>query len=152
MDTEVDTAPEPLFRPAKRRKFLRRRPQDNADSNDAADEARSESSENARLGPGTQTTLDQNKEESSSDTGIVRLRRPRAVHKGGIRFSATSRPGRDDSRQQQTALEPTVDPEKEKVQLMCDRFTAYTGQTVDVDKHMYGFPRETMSVLGGLTR
>lgn len=147
MDTEVDIAPEPVFRPAKRRKFLRRRPDDNTEENGAAASPAAESSEKAQLAPESQATLDEDKEEIMPAASVVRLRRPHAVHKGGIRFSATSRPGKDDGRQQQTALGPAVNPEKEKLQAMCDRFTAYTGQTVDVDKHMYGLSsRNILSV------
>ncbi|KAJ5585368.1 uncharacterized protein N7459_005168 [Penicillium hispanicum] len=137
MDTEVDIAPESLFRSAKRRKFVRRRPDDNTDENGASSEAAAESSGQARLAPESQLNPDGEKEENALATGVARLRRPHAIRKGGIGFSATSRPGRDENRQ--TALGPAVDTEKEKVQAMRDRFTVYTGQTVDVDKHMMAY-------------
>ncbi|KAJ5169346.1 Hepatocellular carcinoma-associated antigen 59 [Penicillium coprophilum] len=120
MDTQEDIVPtESLFRPAKKRKFMRRRPEvpdtEEADNqNDNPDESRALGSNN--------------------------LRRPRALRKGGIGFSTASRLGDDQG--QQLALVPAAgEIEDEKMRAMNERFTGYTGQTVDVDKHMYdGFP------------
>ncbi|KAJ5779136.1 Hepatocellular carcinoma-associated antigen 59 [Penicillium paradoxum] len=115
MDPEENIVPtESLFRPAKKRKFMRRRPDDEPedvdDQNDNAD---------APQAPGRNN-----------------LRRPRAIRKGGIGFSTASRLG-DDQGQQLALVSAAGDTEDEKIRAMNERFTGYSGQTVDVDKHMY---------------
>lgn len=128
MDPDPDIAPEPLFRPAKRRKFIRRRPDDS--SKTTAGDRIADSNEN----DGAQPALDE--DDNTETTGVVRLRRPHTTRKGGIGFSATSRMGQDDGRQ--TALGAARELDKETVQDMRDRFTGNSGQAVDVDRHMYG--------------
>ncbi|KAF9241905.1 hypothetical protein DTO013E5_6868 [Penicillium roqueforti] len=120
MDTQEDTMPiESLFRPAKKRKFMRRRPDHEILDTEEAD--------NQNDNPGASQAL-----------GSNNLRRPRAIRKGGIGFSTASRLGDDQG--QQLALVPVAgDTENEKIQAMNERFTGYTGQTVDVDKHMMAF-------------
>jgi hypothetical protein len=84
-------------------------------------------------------------EESTQSTGVVRLRRPNPARKGGIGFSATSRPGQNANRQS-SALVPGRDPEKESIRDMTERFTGNAGQTVDVDRHMYDpFPLQELA-------
>lgn len=134
MDTD-DIVPEPLFRPAKRRKFVRRRPDDNSEDTTAGDQV---ADSNEKDGRAASSRAAPDADEDTGSTGVIRLRRPHITRKGGIAFSATSRSGKDDSRQ--TALGPARDLEKETVQDMCDRFTGHTGQTVDVDRHMYEDP------------
>ncbi|KAJ5138876.1 Hepatocellular carcinoma-associated antigen 59 [Penicillium bovifimosum] len=115
MDTEPNAVPtEPLFRPAKKRKFLRRRPDDE-----------------------TENTDNQNADSDTPQaSGSNNPRRPRPVRKGGIGFTTTSRLG--DTQGQQVALVPAGgDPDDEKIRAMNERFTGYTGQSVDVDRHMY---------------
>ncbi|KAJ5375115.1 Hepatocellular carcinoma-associated antigen 59 [Penicillium concentricum] len=122
MDTQEDVVPtESLFRPAKKRKFMRRRP-----GHEIAD---TEEADNQNVTPG-----------ASQAPGSNNLRRPRAVRKGGIGFSTASRLGDDQG--QQLALVPAPaagETEDEKIRAMNERFTGYTGQTVDVDKHMMAF-------------
>ncbi|CDM36427.1 hypothetical protein CBS147339_7376 [Penicillium roqueforti] len=120
MDTQEDILPiESLFRPAKKRKFMRRRPDHEILDTEEAD--------NQNDNPGASQAL-----------GSNNLRRPRAIRKGGIGFSTASRLGDDQG--QQLALVPAAgDTENEKIQAMNERFTGYTGQTVDVDKHMMAF-------------
>lgn len=135
MDADHLTSPEPLFRPVKRRKFVRRRPDHESDdiSGHASESMREENSD--PRAPESQPTLHTD-EEATQTAGVIRLRRPPRARKGGIEFS-TSRPAAGDDRA--TAPGATADDlDKEKVQAMCDRFTAHTGQMVDVDKHMYG--------------
>ncbi|KAJ5875564.1 uncharacterized protein N7473_012911 [Penicillium subrubescens] len=136
MDTEVDIAPENLFRPAKRRKFARRRQDDPEETTSAAAESVAESTDKA---PGaTESKLSDDADDSTHATGVVRLRRPKAIRKGGIGFSATPRPsGKDDNRQ--TALSTIEDQDKEPIQAMGDRFQMYTGQAEDVDRHMMAY-------------
>ncbi|CAG8904514.1 unnamed protein product [Penicillium egyptiacum] len=122
MDHQEDIVPTDfLFRPAKKRKFMRRRPDYET--------------------PDTEEADDQNDSPGASQPpGSNNIRRPRAVRKGGIGFSTASRLG--DGQGQQLALVPAVgETEDEKIRAMNERFTGYTGQTVDVDKHMYrSFP------------
>lgn len=118
MDPQEDVVPtESLFRPAKKRKFMRRRPDHET--------------------PDTEEADNQNDNHGASQApGSNNIRRPRAVRKGGIGFSTASRLGDDQG--QQLALVPAAgEIEDEKIRAMNERFTGYTGQTVDVDKHMY---------------
>lgn len=126
MDTELQPAPESLFRPVKRRKFLRRRPDhEQEDSQEVNDES----------GRGNVHSTAQTPQETDD---VVRLRRPQRTRKGGIEFSTTSSRQTTDNEAQAVASRPTEETEDERILAMCDRFTAHTGQTVDVDKHMYG--------------
>lgn len=130
MDPEPDIVHESLFRPAKKRKFMRRRPDHETPETSDADLAPSPANQN-NLSPGRQSQAD-----APITTKPAASRRLRPVRKGGIGFSTTSRLGDEQSRQ--LALGPASgDPDQEKIQAMNERFTGYTGQTVDVDKHMY---------------
>lgn len=133
MDAEADPLTEPIFRPVKRRKFARRRLDDTNDAGTAHDFT-GESNEHDRAAPPSQSSRDGDQDTETAN--VVRLRRAHAARKGGIGFSATSRLGRDGSRQADPVS--VEDQEKERVRAMGDRFTGRTGQTVDVDKHMYG--------------
>lgn len=117
MDPQENVVPtESLFRPAKKRKFMRRRPDHET--------------------PDTEETDNQNDNHASQAPGSNNIRRPRTIRKGGIGFSTASRLGDDHG--QQLALVPAAgETEDEKIRAMNERFTGYTGQTVDVDKHMY---------------
>lgn len=134
MNTDADLAPEPVFRPVKRRKFARRRPDDDSDT---ADRPLGESNEQERA-PAPSHSTENSDAQSADSVNVVRLRRLQPSRRGGIAFSATSRFGKDGS--SHPALGPVEDHEKDRVQAMCDRFTGYTGQMVDVDRHMYGNP------------
>ncbi|KAJ6086024.1 hypothetical protein N7486_010305 [Penicillium sp. IBT 16267x] len=131
MDTEVDAVPEVLFRPAKRRKFIPRR------INDTDSSAASEAATPSRNDNQTPEALSAGDEDQTAEpTNVVRLRRPQQSRKGGIGFSTTSR-SKDGNRQ--TALASAEEMETDRLQAMCDRFTTYTGQSEDVDKHMMAF-------------
>lgn len=129
MDTEVDVAPELLFRPAKRRKFIPRRTTD-TDSSAAIEAATPSRNDNQT--PEVQSTGDE--DQTEQPTNVVRLRRPQQSRKGGIGFSTTSL-SKNGSRK--TALVSAEEMETDRIQAMGDRFTTYTGQSEDVDKHMY---------------
>lgn len=136
---DVDIAPESLFRPAKRRKFIRRRPDEDAEETETSrDITTTTSTTDQKHVPDGQSKLNEGDDESTQSTGVVRLRRPNPARKGGIGFSATSRPGQNSNRQ--SALVPSRESEKESIRDMTDRFTGNAGQTVDVDKHMYATP------------
>ncbi|KAJ5291152.1 hypothetical protein N7478_000403 [Penicillium angulare] len=133
MDSETDIAPESLFRPAKRRKFVPRRPQ-STDDPTATEPATTSHEVDTQVAdvpsPGDQ-------DQSAQTANVARLRRPHQSRRGGIGFSATSQHGNNSNRQ--TALVSTEDIEAERIQAMGDRFTTYTGQSEDVDKHMMAY-------------
>lgn len=125
MDTELQPAPESLFRPVKRRKFLRRRPDHEQEDNEV----------NGDSGRDTESFTAQTPQETDD---VVRLRRPQRTRKGGIEFSTTGSRQTTDNDAQAVAQRSAEETEDERLRAMCDRFTVHTGQTVDVDKHMYG--------------
>lgn len=132
MDTESDPPPEHLFRPAKRRKFVPRRPDESTRNAPLALENAAAGNKNS---PRPSEALSGDDAEEDQPAGVVRLRRPQATRKGGIGFSATFRSRKDNA--QQGALVSAEETEKDRVQAMCDRFTSDIGQTADVDKHMF---------------
>ncbi|GAB1195293.1 hypothetical protein APSETT444_004551 [Aspergillus pseudonomiae] len=130
MDTDTASIPETLFRPVKKRKFLRRRPED------TLDDFRIENRRDDR-DPNLTTPQSQADNDTVHPTDLVRLRRLHRFRKGGIEFSTTSRQSADNDKRAAVSTESVEDLEAQRIQAMCDRFTAHTGQTVDVDKHMY---------------
>lgn len=135
MDADVDHPTESLFRPSKRRKFIRRRPNDLADS-PSVEEGVNTGHENEDQTPQAPKAPSSDDEDRLARNPVIsRIRRPHPSRKGGIGFSAASSSNKDANRQ--TALVSAEDMETEKIQAMCDRFTTYTGQSEDVDKHMY---------------
>ncbi|KAL4801408.1 hepatocellular carcinoma-associated antigen 59-domain-containing protein [Aspergillus unguis] len=129
MDTEVEPNPELLFRSAKRRKFQRRRPEvtDGQQETQASNEDIS-----ASQSP-------QDDSEPAQPPNALRLRRLHRPRKGGIEFSTTSRPTPDRTDHLSEVVATEEDLESERIRAMGDRFTAHTGQTVDVDKHMMAY-------------
>ncbi|KAK2846393.1 hypothetical protein FQN49_005769 [Arthroderma sp. PD_2] len=125
----------PLFNPAKRRKFMRRR----ADDTRLEDEPKT--SGHRMTEPDTRTSPVRDEMETD-DTGvadIVRLRKPYRVRKGGIEFS-TSRSARNDS------LVPVSEAAADgRLSGISDRFVGHSGQKVDVDKHMMAFIEAEMA-------
>ncbi|KAJ5475027.1 hypothetical protein N7539_008093 [Penicillium diatomitis] len=136
METEVDNIPQNLFRSAKRRKFARRRQDDDETPAGTATEPASENQANTSQTP--EPNQRNESDEGTHTAGVVRMRRPKALHKGGIGFSATARPS-SKTGDTQIALVPTEEQEKETIQAMADRFQTYTGQAEDVDKHMMAY-------------
>ncbi|GMF80598.1 hypothetical protein COH20_012495 [Aspergillus flavus] len=131
MDTNPTSNPETLFRPVKRRKFLRRRPEDTLE--DFRIENRRDDGDSDPTTP-AQSQADN---DTVHPTDLARLRRLHRFRKGGIGFSTTSRQLANNDKQAIVSTEPAEDLEAQRIQAMCDRFTAHTGQTVDVDRHMY---------------
>ncbi|KAJ5762488.1 uncharacterized protein N7511_005870 [Penicillium nucicola] len=132
MDLGPDVVHESLFRPAKKRKFMRRRPDHEIPEASDADLAPSPANQPNRS-PDRQSPAD-----AHSTTKPAASRRARVTRKGGIAFSTTSRL-RDEQNRQQALGPVSGDPDQEKVQAMNERFTGYTGQTVDVDRHMMAY-------------
>ncbi|BCR92349.1 telomere length and silencing 1 family protein [Aspergillus chevalieri] len=132
MDTEPQPAPESLFRPVKRRKFLRRRPDHEQEDIELNDDS----------GRDTKSSTSQTPQEIDD---VVRLRRPQRTRKGGIEFSTTGSRQTADNDAQAVAQRSAEETEDERLRAMCDRFTAHTGQTVDVDKHMMDYIETEMA-------
>ncbi|KAL2841198.1 hepatocellular carcinoma-associated antigen 59-domain-containing protein [Aspergillus pseudodeflectus] len=128
MDTQVDPNQEVLFRPFKRRKFQRRRP------DDTESQPESPASNDAPVTQDPQSDV-----ETIQTADALRLRRLQRSRKGGIEFSATSRPTAGQANKTSLPTAIAEDTEGDRLRAMCDRFTAHTGQTVDVDKHMMDY-------------
>lgn len=137
MDTGDSATPDVHFRPVKRQKFLRKRIEDDVE------EAQS-LSENTPLQASPMITPADSKSQhdpSSSHgdrvSNVVRLRQPQRVRRGGIEFSTQTKPKPESSSLAPMELSGE-ELENEGLRAKFDRFTAFTGQKVDVDKHMYG--------------
>ncbi|KAB8268487.1 hepatocellular carcinoma-associated antigen 59-domain-containing protein [Aspergillus minisclerotigenes] len=139
MDTNPTSNPETLFRPVKRRKFLRRRPEDTLE--DFHFENRRDDGDSDPTTP-AQSQADN---DTVHPTDLARLRRLHRFRKGGIGFSTTSRQLANNDKQAIVSTEPAEDLEAQRIQAMCDRFTAHTGQTVDVDRHMMAYIETEMA-------
>lgn len=165
---EVDAPREPLFRPVKRRKFLRKRPDSGEPDEPVSPSTAQQKPERngddttgngvSQKGKGRSTTSpqDEGEEEEEEDTGstfaeIMRLRKPYRGRKAGIEFSTDSSKSRsrmgggDGDLASAGALAAQEDIEAERLQAISNRFTPHSGQKVDVDKHMYVsflFPRD----------
>ncbi|RAL05048.1 telomere length and silencing 1 family protein [Aspergillus ibericus CBS 121593] len=137
MDPEID--PATLFRPGKRRKFQRRQPESSGDELQSTTEDVAHNSESPTPSPW------QDSPGSISASDILRSRRLHRARKGGIEFSTTSRPSAGDASQTTVSAVAAEDLENERMRAMCDRFTAHTGQTVDVDKHMMAYIESEMA-------
>ena len=136
MDTEISETPVVSFRPVKRQKFLRKRvdePDDVPTPDNAVTEHNTASLE--RQGDGPKLLDASNHSEAST---IMRPRRFQRMRRGGIEFSTSSSQSAD--KNNSLALS-TEDTEADILKARLDRFTAHTGQKVDVDKHMYVTPR-----------
>lgn len=134
MDANAYSPSPPLFRPVKRRMFIRQREDGGSDAvqsstPSAGDAAEGESQ--VALPASTPET-----EELGMSASVPRVKKPFRPRKGGIEFSAASA---SDAARRSANPEPSSDEvEALRVQAMCDRFTPHTEQKVNVDKHMYG--------------
>ncbi|OJJ43311.1 hypothetical protein ASPZODRAFT_136535 [Penicilliopsis zonata CBS 506.65] len=128
MDTDIQVSTKPLFRPVKRRKFMRRR----EDESDNIEDDLTATEDSHRMQSHYPLITDQ----SSSNAHMNSLRRPFRARKGGIEFSTEARQVADSVSTRGTGAE---DPESVRLRAMSDRFTGHTGQRVDVDKHMMAF-------------
>ncbi|PKY02915.1 hypothetical protein P168DRAFT_319458 [Aspergillus campestris IBT 28561] len=127
---------EPFFRPIKKRKFLRRRPEQTQETRSP-----SEDREHSTNTPPVESAGEADDGVQTSD--VVRLRRQHRARKGGIEFSTTSRKTANNGGQGQMTTGEEL--EDERIRHMGDRFTAHTGQTVDVDKHMMAYIESEMA-------
>ncbi|OKL55640.1 hypothetical protein UA08_09107 [Talaromyces atroroseus] len=136
MDTGLSEAPIVSFRPIKRQKHMRKR----ADESD--DVPLSESNTVAGQRPKSEEERRNISQESQENDGpdggvsnITRPRKPNRMRKGGIEFSTSNSQVANTNDANNLAL--TVGTtEADIIKAKFDRFTAHTGQTVDVNKHM----------------
>ncbi|PLB50488.1 hypothetical protein P170DRAFT_474037 [Aspergillus steynii IBT 23096] len=143
MDTDAYPQSGTLFRPpAKRRKFLRRRADNMPEESDSMSGAGDSLPEAPRSR--SQSPRDTPRETASS-ADLIRRRRLHRARRGGIEFSATSRQTTDVANQSALSSASTEELEAERIKTMCDRFTAHTGQTVDVDRHMMTYIESEMA-------
>lgn len=129
MDTEVSEAPVVSFRPVKRQKHMRKRA-DESDDVPLSENAQRPISEERHIAA-------QESQESDDEGGSSKIRRPRKpnrMRKGGIEFSTNSSQFADKSNNMALDVQAT---ETDVLKAKLDRFTAHSGQTVDVDRHMY---------------
>ncbi|KAL1962204.1 hypothetical protein VTN77DRAFT_9925 [Rasamsonia byssochlamydoides] len=139
METDVGQTPEIHFRPVKRQKFLRKRAESETADLEVDNTSRSpQDPDQQRAVRTTNVTSTSQEDDGNSEdeaSNIVRLRKPHRVRRGGIEFSAGNkqRTNGDLTTQTETSAE---DVEGEIIRAKFDRFTAHTGQKVDVDKHM----------------
>lgn len=135
MDTEISATPVVSFRPVKRQKFLRKRVDESDDvptPGNAVTAHNTASQERQGDIPGLQDVTNQ-----SEVSSIMRPRKFQRMRRGGIEFSTSSSQPAD--KNNALALS-TEDTEADILKARLDRFTAHTGQKVDVDKHMYVLP------------
>ncbi|RAL07567.1 telomere length and silencing 1 family protein [Aspergillus homomorphus CBS 101889] len=137
---DADIGPASLFRPVKKRKFPRRRPDD---SSEDAQTTAAEDDSRPPGGPLSQSQPDGLDTRHTLD--VARLRRLQRARRGGIEFSTASRPLLEGENQTNITCAAAEDIETARLQSMCDRFTAHTGQTVDVDKHMMAYIESEMT-------
>ncbi|KAL4901948.1 hypothetical protein BDW74DRAFT_181387 [Aspergillus multicolor] len=128
MDTDCDPHSEVVFRPGKRRKYQRRRLEE-------TDSQEIQASSEAVL----TSQYPHHDPEVGQAVDALRIRRLRRSRRGGIEFSTTPRPTTDHMSRTALSVATEEDIESERLRAMCDRFTAHTGQTLDVDKHMMAF-------------
>lgn len=139
----------PSFHPAKRRKFIRNRA---AEESESPDRTRTTEADDGLQGPiGSQSPVKSPEAADSRGRGdgeptpamgdILRFRKSHK-RRGGIGFSAGNRPpgrggGGDGNRPNSELSLAEQDGEEGRVLGMENRFVGHTGQSVDVDKHMY---------------
>uniref|UniRef100_A0A093VLQ4 Uncharacterized protein n=1 Tax=Talaromyces marneffei PM1 TaxID=1077442 RepID=A0A093VLQ4_TALMA len=131
METEISETPVVSFRPVKRQKFLRKRVDDSDDvptPESAVTEHRTTSEERQNDNRELQDTSNQ-----SEVSNIMRPRKVQRMRRGGIEFSTTSSQAADKNHSLTLSVEDT---EADILKARLDRFTAHTGQKVDVDKHI----------------
>lgn len=138
METDITQRPDAIFRPIKRRKFLRKRLDGRAE--DVTSEQNNTSIQHDSQKEKTvaeQLSLmlsDDGRNGEPQPAGPLHLRKPHRVRRGGIEFFSAKQKADGNRQSSGMTLE---DMESENIEAMFDRFTAHTGQKVDLDKHMY---------------
>lgn len=131
MEADTSPAPEVLFRPVKRQKHLRKRADQPSELLSPGPDTAQPSAQTTEPPSGSQIPADDNDVEISS---ILRQRRPHRPRRGGIEFSAETKPKGPGSATEMESEKTEADIIQERL----DRFTPHTDLKVDVNKHMYG--------------
>lgn len=113
-----------IFRPSKRRKFIRHGPltEDDVGAPQLDSQATHTHSEHVADA------------EDSNVGAILKLRRQQRLRTGGVQFSSSKLAATDDGADS-TALVRADNP-TDDLKGIADRFVGHSGQVVDVDKHM----------------
>ena len=117
-----------MFRPAKRRKFLRQHT-----TKDDEDEQ-----ETSQIEPPTEEDHPGH-DTMSNELGIssvLRLRRQQKSRSGGVHFSNSSRSAAATEDVADATALVLAEPPPENLMGIADRFVGHSGQVVDVDRHM----------------
>ncbi|KAL8829178.1 MAG: hypothetical protein Q9191_002155 [Dirinaria sp. TL-2023a] len=145
-------------RPLKRRRFYRKRAnaEDEANNNNEATAIESPNGSPAEPLPvddmipqtfgSADTMAEEESEEPSSVTGILRQRKVLRRRRGGIEFTNTGNAARDgppEPRIQNPLLGD--DGAAERIMTVVDRFAPQTGQVADVDQHMMAYVDSEMA-------
>ena len=137
MDAEM--VEEPVFRPSKRRRFLRKR--QSGDEQDDDDGSRISPPQRAAVQvEDAPEDIDGHHlgDKNVSVAELLRLRKSHRSRKGGIEFSTTGAKVEEGSGST-TAL-AVQNAAEHHLDAIVDRFVPHSGQVVDVDKHMYVVP------------
>lgn len=144
-----------MFRPVKRRKFLRKRPDSgefdepiqgneigSSTGPQGSSQGKPENDGALQKGEGNGSTSPQEEDTGATFAEIMRLRKPYRGRKAGIEFStdsskSRSRMGGGDGDPASAGALTAQDIEEERLRAISNRFTPHSGQKVDVDKHMY---------------
>ncbi|KAH8704718.1 hepatocellular carcinoma-associated antigen 59-domain-containing protein [Talaromyces proteolyticus] len=139
MDADVAQSPVVSFRPVKRQKYMRKRTHDDLP-------IQSQATREQEASPAQDSSLGEQEPSGNDITGsssnVVRFRKSHRLRKGGIEFSTNRKEDLDQNTQLESALEET---ETDILRARFDRFTAHTGQQVDVDKHMMEYIESELS-------
>jgi hypothetical protein len=127
MDPGVSSVSGSLFRPLKKQKHIRKRVEEPITPT------------TADLGTAEPEDIASRSREIEDNGGhdissILRLRKSHRSRKGGIEFSTA---GKSTGSSEMNPGMTADDVELDTIRARFDRFTAHTGQKVDVDKHMY---------------
>lgn len=127
MEQEPQT--ENLFRTTKRRKFIRKRDED---------ESRPQST-----APASEATPSLQPEEDgpSNISELLQARKAGKRRWNGVTFTNASKTTEADAPNTPAEIIVRQDPEAARLKAITDRFVPHTGQTVDVDKHMFVGPK-----------
>jgi hypothetical protein len=138
METDITQRPEAVFRPVKRRKFLRKRLDGRVEGVAPEQNNTSDSEKEKTVGEQLSLVLsDDSRNGEPQLANPLHLRKAHRVRRGGIEFFSAIPKQKADVNRQSSAGMTLEDMETENIQAMFDRFTAHTGQKVDLDKHMY---------------
>jgi len=146
METDITQRPEAVFRPIKRRKFLRKRLDGRVEGVAPEQNNTSDSEKEKTVAEQLSLVLsDDSRNGEPQLANPMHLRKAHRVRRGGIEFFSAIPKQKADVNRQSSAGMTLEDMESENIQAMFDRFTAHTGQKVDLDKHMMEYIESEMA-------